>query len=146
MHDKLFQKIQKIIFFLQNFYAGVGKVSKFSLFHGGSKQKPLNVAKIADTFMKKVTKNYIDNMRKSSERHRQEVSHHNEDDSDDNNSAQATTMVYDLEIENKEENGDDTVVKKEVIVYDDPNDDIVYDDPNNDMDTLHDTQDQTCKQ
>ena len=137
MHDKLFQKIQKIIFFLQNFYAGVGKVSKFSLFHGGSKQKPLNVAKIADTFMKKVTKNYIDNMRKSSERHRQEESHHNEDDSDDNNSAQATTMVYDLEIENKEENGDDTVVKKEV---------IVYDDPNNDVDTLHDTQDQTCKQ
>ena len=33
----------------------VGKVSKFSLFHGGSKQKQLNVAKIADTFMKKVT-------------------------------------------------------------------------------------------
>ena len=124
----------------------MGKVSKFSLFHGGNKQKPLNVAKIADTFMKKVTKSYIDNMRKSSERHRQGGTRHNEDDSDDNNSAQATTMVYDLEIENKEENGDDTVVKKEVIVYDDPNDDIVYDDPNNDVDTLHDTQDQTCKQ
>ena len=121
-------------------------MSKFSLFHGGSKQKPLNVAKIADTFMKKVTKIYIDNMRKSSERYRQGGTRHNEDDSDDNNSAKATTMVYDLERENKEENGDDTVVKKEVIVYDDPNDDIVYDDPNNDVDTLHDTQDQTCKQ
>ena len=122
-------------------------MSKFSLFHGGSKQKQLNVAKIADTFMKKVTKSYIDNMRKSSERHRQEeTNHNNEDNLDDNISAQATTVVYDLEIENKEENGDDTVVKKEVIVYDDPNNDIVYDDPNNDVDTLHDTQDQTCKQ
>ena len=112
-------------------------MSKFSLFHGGSKQKQLNVAKIADTFMKKVTKSYIDNMRKSSERHRQEETHHNEDNLDDNISAQATTVVYDLEIENKEENGDDTVVQKEV---------IVYDDPNNDADTLHDTQDQTSKQ
>ena len=122
-------------------------MSKFSLFHGGSKQKQLNVAKIADTFMKKVTKSYIDNMRKSSERHRQEeTNHNNEDNLHDNISAQATTVVYDLEIENKEENGDDTVVKKEVIVYDDPNNDIVYDDPNNDVDTLHDTQDQTCKQ
>ena len=122
-------------------------MSKFSLFHGGSKQKQLNVAKIADTFMKKVTKSYIDNMRKSSERHRQEeTNHNNEDNLDDNISAQATTVVYDLEIENKEENGDDTVVQKEVIVYDDPNNDIVYDDPNNDVDTLHDTQDQTCKQ
>ena len=122
-------------------------MSKFSLFHGGSKQKQLNVAKIADTFMKKVTKSYIDNMRKSSERHRQEeTNHNNEDNLDDNISAQATTVVYDLEIENKEENGDDTVVKKEVIVYDDPNNDIVYDDPNNDVDTLHDTQDQTSKQ
>merc|ERR1712223_935007 len=81
-------------------------------------------------------------MRKSLDKHRQEeTNHNNEDYLNDNISAQATTMVYDLEIENKEENGDDTVVKKEVIVYDDPNNDIVYDDPNNDVDTLHETQD-----
>merc|ERR1712223_824231 len=72
-------------------------------------------------------------MRKSLDKHRQEeTNHNNEDYLDDNISAQATTVVYDLEIENKEENGDDTVVQKKV---------IMYDDPNNDVDTLHDTQD-----
>ena len=42
---------------------GVGKVSKFSLFHGNVKQKKLNTAKIADSFMRKVSKSYIDNMK-----------------------------------------------------------------------------------
>ena len=46
-----------------NFYAGVGKVSQFSLFHGNPKQKKLNTAKITEHFMRKVSNSYIDNMK-----------------------------------------------------------------------------------
>ena len=46
-----------------NFGAGVGKVSQFSLFHGNSKQKKLNTAKITEHFMRKVSNSYIDNMK-----------------------------------------------------------------------------------
>ena len=51
--------------FSNYFDLGVGKVSKFSLFHGNSKQSKLNVKKVSEHFMKKVTKNYLENMKAS---------------------------------------------------------------------------------
>ena len=47
------------------FNSGVGQVSKFSLFHGNSKQSKLDVAKVSRHFMDKVTKNYLENMKAS---------------------------------------------------------------------------------
>ena len=43
-------------------YSGVGKVSRFSLFHGKQKGKPLDSSKIAKRFMGNVANNYINNL------------------------------------------------------------------------------------